>query len=210
MSQLPQSIPVFPLAGALLLPRGRLPLHVFEPRYLAMVDDALRGNRMIGMVQPMGGQEPKPTLFPIGCAGRLTSWEESNDGRCTISLTGLSRFRIAEEIDVTTLYRQVRADFSPFAFDLIPMDDESVVDRKRLGATIKSFFRHREMENFWPSMENFPGEMLINTLSMLCPFPPAEKQALLEAPTLGERAQLLTALIEMTSASQGGPTGAMQ
>jgi Lon protease-like protein len=210
MSQLPQTIPVFPLAGALLLPRGRLPLHIFEPRYLVMVDDALRGHRMIGMVQPLGGQEPRPPLYPTGCVGRLVSWSETTDGRCMVSLVGLSRFRIAQELDATTAYRQIVPDYAPFAFDVTPMDDERVVDRKRLAASIKTFFKQREMENYWPSMEHFPGEVLINSLSMICPFPPAEKQALLEAPTLAERAQLLTALIEMTTAAYGGPTGAMQ
>ncbi|MEQ1753578.1 MAG: LON peptidase substrate-binding domain-containing protein [Micropepsaceae bacterium] len=207
---LPQVIPVFPLTGALILPRGQLPLHIFEPRYLAMVDDALRYNRIIGMVQPMDSKDNTPALYPIGCAGRLTSWSETGDGRYMIALSGLTRFRILQELETTTPYRQIRVDYAPFAFDLTPMDDESVVDRKRLAASIKAFFKQREMENFWPSMEHFPGELLINSLSMICPFPPAEKQALLEAPTLAERAHLLTALIEMTTAARGGPAGALQ
>ena len=127
-----------------------------------------------------------------------------------ISLVGVSRFRIARELDTMTAYRQIVPDYAPFVFDMTPMDDEKVVDRKRIAASIKSFFKQREMENFWPSMEHFPAEILINSLAMICPFPPAEKQALLEAPSLLERAQLLTALIEMTNAAHGGPTGAMQ
>jgi Lon protease-like protein len=210
LKDLPQVIPVFPLSGALILPRGQLPLHIFEPRYLAMVDDALRYNRIIGMVQPTDSKDNAPALYPIGCAGRLTSWSETGDGRYMIALSGLTRFRIVQELETTTPYRQIRVDYTPFAFDLTPMDDESVVDRKRLAASIKAFFKQREMENFWPSMEHFPGELLINSLSMICPFPPAEKQALLEAPTLAERAHLLTALIEMTTAASGGPAGALQ
>lgn len=207
---LPQIIPVFPLPGALLLPRGRLPLQIFEPRYISMVDDALRTNRVIGMVQPAEARDTKPTLYPTGCIGRLISWNETSDNRYMIALLGLSRFRIVQELDSATPYRQVKADYKPFAMDLIPSDDEKDVDRKRLAASIKTFFKQREMENFWPSMEHFPGEILINSLSMLCPFPPAEKQALLEAATLAERAHLLTALIEMTTASNGGPAGALQ
>ena len=207
---LPQIIPVFPLPGALLLPRGRLPLQIFEPRYIAMVDDALRTNRVIGMVQPIEKKDTKPALYPTGCIGRIISWSESNDNRYMIALMGLSRFRIVQELETTTQYRQVKADYRPFALDLTPSDDEKDVDRKRLAASIKTFFKQREMENFWPSMEHFPGEILINSLSMLCPFPPAEKQALLEAPSVAERAHLLTALIEMTTASKGGPAGALQ
>ena len=204
---LPQVIPVFPLAGALLLPRGQLPLHIFEPRYLAMVDDALRYNRVIGMVQPTDTKASIPSLYKVG---RLTSWNETDDGRYMIALTGLSRFHVAEELETATPYRQVKADYTSFAADLVPVDDESVVDRKRLAASIKAFFKHREMENFWPSIEHFPSEMLINSLAMICPFPSAEKQALLEAPSLAERAHLLTALIEMTTAASGGPAGALQ
>lgn len=211
MMQLPQTVPVFPLAGALLLPRGRLPLQIFEPRYLAMVDDALRGHRMIGMVQPLAGQDQLPLLYATGCVGRIVHWSESSsDSICMISLLGISRFRIARELDTMTAYRQVVPDYTPFGFDATPMDNESAVDRKRLAESIPIFFRQRKMENYWPSIEHSPGEALINTLSMICPFPPAEKQALLDAPTLVERAQLLTALIEMTIAGRGSPTGAMQ
>lgn len=207
---LPKVIPVFPLAGALLLPRGRMPLHIFEPRYLAMIDDALRHHRIIGMIQPTSNTERLPGLYSIGCLGKLTSWTETDDGRYMVSLTGLTRFRVEQEFETATPYRQVKANFDPYVRDFTPDTDESCVDRKRLAASLKTFFKQREMENFWPSMEQFPGEELINSLSMICPFATAEKQALLEASTLADRAHLLTALIEMTAAAHGGPAGALQ
>ncbi len=206
---LPQDIPLFPLAGALLLPRGRLPLHIFESRYLAMIDDAFRNQRVIGMVQPANA-DVLPALYPVGCLGRITSWNEAGDGRYFITLTGLIRFRIETELQTVTPYRQVRANYTPFAADLDTIADDSCVDRKRLGASLKAFFKQREMENFWPSMEAAPGEVVINSLAMICPFHIAEKQALLEAPTLADRAHLLTALVEMTAAAHGGPAGALQ
>jgi Lon protease-like protein len=209
-NDLPQVIPVFPLSGVLLLPRGRLPLHIFERRYLAMIDDALKHSRIIGMVQPTSNTDRLPALYPVGCLGRLSSWSETGDGRYMITLTGIIRFRVAAELDTTTPYRQVRPDYTPFTGDLEPVNDETCVDRKRLGASLTTFFRHREMENFWPSMEEVPGEALINSLAMICPFEVAEKQALLEAPALSDRAQLLTALIEMTAAANGGPAGLLQ
>jgi hypothetical protein len=206
---LPQVIPLFPLAGALLLPRGRLPLHIFEPRYLAMIDDALRHQRVIGMVQPANAETP-PALYPVGCLGKITSWNEADEGRYLITLTGLIRFRIEAEVQTMTPYRQANANYTSFAADLDTIADDSCVDRKRLGASLKTFFKQREMENFWPAVESAPGEVVINSLSMICPFEVAEKQALLEAPTLADRAHLLTALVEMTAAAHGGPAGALQ
>lgn len=207
LAELPAVIPVFPLAGALLLPRGRLPLNIFEPRYLAMIDDAMRHHRVIGMVQPANQDQRHPPLYPVGCLGRLTSWSETGDGRLMITLTGLIRFRIATELNTVTAYRQVEADFVPFAGDLKESDDEECVDRKRLGASLKSYLKLRQLEADWNSIERAPGEVLINSLAMICPFDVAEKQALLEAPHLADRAQLLTALIEMAAASSGNAEG---
>ena len=207
IADLPPVVPVFPLAGALLLPRGRLPLNIFEPRYLAMIDDAMRHHRVIGMVQPTCTNQKCPPLYPTGCLGRLTSWSETGDGRLMITLTGLIRFRIDAELKTTTPYRQVEAGFSPFAADLQESNDEDCVDRKRLGASLKSYLKLRNLEADWSSIERAPGEVLINSLAMICDFDVAEKQALLEAPCLAERAQLLTALIEMAAASDGNADG---
>lgn len=203
LSDLPAVIPVFPLAGALLLPRGRLPLNIFEPRYLAMVDDALRHGRVIGMVQPSNEQRC-PTLYPVGCLGRLTSWSETGDGRLLITLTGFIRFRVESELQTTTPYRQVKADYADFAADLEDSCDESCIDRERLGACLRSYLRQRNLEADWSSIERAPGEVLVNSLAMICPFDTAEKQALLEAPALGERARLLTTLIEMAATPGAG------
>jgi uncharacterized protein len=208
LADLPRVIPVFPLAGALLLPRGRLPLNIFEPRYLAMIDDALRHDRVVGMVQPSCPNERKsPPLYPVGCLGKLTSWSETGDGRFMITLTGLIRFRIDDELETTTPYRQVKPGFAPFARDLEEVADDSCIDRSRLGAGLKAYLRQRKLEADWSSIERAPGEVLINSLAMICPFDAAEKQALLEAPCLATRAELLTTLIEMAAASSGDGEG---
>ena len=204
---LPEIIPVFPLAGALLLPRGRMPLNIFEPRYLAMVDQALRTTRVIGMIQPCGGNALRPNLFPIGCLGRLTSWSETGDGRLMITLTGMSRFQIESELDSATPYREVQAGYKRFAHDLEDCDDEAAVDRERLAASLKCYLNQNEIEADWKSIERAPAEVLINSLAMICPFDVAEKQGLLEAPTLCERARMLTALIEMATAKGGVESG---
>jgi len=207
LNDMPRVIPVFPLSGALLLPRGRLPLNIFEPRYLAMVDDALRHTRVIGMVQPSSCEQRKPPLYPVGCLGRLTSWSETGDGRLMITLTGVIRFRIAEELKTTTPYRQVEADYEAFAPDLEETCDDSCIDRERLGEGLKCYLRQRNLEADWASIERAPGEVLVNSLAMICPFDAAEKQALLEAPALAERARLLTTLIEMAAAAPAGSGG---
>jgi len=203
LADLPPVIPVFPLAGALLLPRVRLPLNIFEPRYLAMVDHALRHSRVIGMVQPNGPEHRHPSLYPVGCLGRLTSWCESGDGRFLITLTGLIRFRIAGELTATTPYRQVETNYEPFTADLEECADETSIDRQRLGACLKSYLKQQNLQADWDSIERAPGEVLVNSLAMICPFATAEKQALLEAPALSDRARLLTMLIEMAAASSG-------
>jgi len=209
--ELPEVIPVFPLAGALLLPRGRLPLNIFEPRYLAMIDHALRTTRVVGMIQPCGGGTPaKPDLFPIGCVGRLTSWSETGDGRVLITLTGLARFQIASEIDANTPYRQVRTCYKAFPTDLQDCGN-SEFDRARLAGSLRCYLKQHQIEADWKSIERAPAEVLINSLAMICPFGVAEKQGLLEAPTLCERANMLMTLIEMATAKGGTePGGTLQ
>jgi uncharacterized protein len=198
---LPDILPIFPLTGVLLLPRGRLPLNIFEPRYLAMFRDAMEGERLIGMVQPSDPpiREMNPAVYPLGCAGRITSFSETEDGRLLVALTGVSRFRIHEELPLLSGYRRVVPEWDDFADDRAP--DEAGFDRARLTLALRGFFSQRQVEADWSAIEQAPGEHLITSIAMMCPFAPNEKQALLEAKTLGERALLLTALIEMTSSA---------
>jgi Lon protease-like protein len=198
---LPEILPIFPLTGVLLLPRGQLPLNIFEPRYVAMTRDAMEGERLIGMVQPSDPpiREMNPTVYPLGCAGRITSFSETEDGRLLIVLTGVSRFRIKEELSLLSGYRRVVADWGDFADDCSP--DEAGFDRARLTQGLRNFFSQRQLQADWSAIDQAPGEHLVTSIAMMCPFAPNEKQALLEAKTLGERAQLLTALIEMTASA---------
>lgn len=194
------TLPIFPLTGVLLLPGGRLPLNVFEPRYLNMVNDALSQDRMIGMVQPKERhRDPIPgdaPIFPVGCAGRIVSFAETEDGRVLITLMGTSRFRVASEVPSPRGYRRVVADFSPFAADL---DGEAgrIDARDELLATLKIYFRVRGMDADWETIEKADDDALITSLSMACPFDPDEKQALLECGTTAERGRMLAALMEM-------------
>ena len=206
VDDLPGTLPVFPLAGVLLLPRGQLPLNVFEPRYLAMIDATLAGKRLIGMIQPTEPEEKtlKPALAQVGCAGRLTAYREADDGRYLVTLTGVCRFRVIEELAVDTPFRQVRAEFAPFASDLAASED-SDFPRERLIGALKSYLSRRDLKADWQSVMSAPAETLVNALSMLCPFEPAEKQALLEARDWGERVAILVALLEMASAAASGP-----
>jgi Lon protease-like protein len=204
LADLPKTVPVFPLAGALLLPRGRLPLNIFEPRYLAMIDTALRTTRVIGMIQPVNEEERRPKLYPVGCLGRLTSWSDTGDGRFFITLSGVIRFRVTEELKTGTPYREVEPDYAPYAGDLSDGDEDNYVDRKRLGISLKAYMEQKRIEADLSLIDRAPAETLINSLAMICPFAPAEKQALLEAATLSDRAQLLTTLIEMATNSHGG------
>ena len=206
--ELPNPLPIFPLSGVLLLPRGQLPLNVFEPRYLAMVDAVMSGNRLIGMIQPSEAEEKalKPALSTVGCTGRVTAYQETDDGRYLLTLTGICRFRIAEELEVTTPYRQARADYSTFGGDLV-IGSESEFPRERLLAALNDYLSRRDLKADWSSVMNAPAETLVNALAMLCPFQPAEKQALLEAPGWQERVDTLVALLEMAGApSSGGQT----
>ncbi|HWK94507.1 MAG TPA: LON peptidase substrate-binding domain-containing protein [Pseudolabrys sp.] len=200
-ADLPRVVPVFPLAGALLLPRGQLPLNIFEPRYLAMIDDALRdGHRLIGMIQPEGVTESpmlKPNLYKIGCVGRITQLAESGDGRYIIELTGVARFRVEEELEANTDYRQCRVTYAPFADDFIARKGEDAVDREALLRALTDFMAANNMTADWDDIKQAPTEALVNGLSMMSPYGAPEKQALLEAPDLKTRAELLVAITEI-------------
>ena len=208
VSDLPQVIPVFPLDGALLLPTGDLPLQIFEPRYLNMIDDVMAGDRMIGMVQTRsGGDRTRPNLAAVGCAGRVTSFSETSDGRYLITLTGISRFRIAAELPSKSPYRQVRAAFDAFADDLAEGAEIAAFDRRRFAGALKRYLNRRELDIDWETAESAPLESLVTSLAMGLPFDPPEKQALLEAPTMTERCEALTALLEIDGlgADDDGP-----
>jgi Lon protease-like protein len=195
---LPREIPIFPLDGVLLLPRGQLPLNIFEPRYLAMAEDCFSARRLIGMVQPDGGAAGRrgPSLYATGCAGRITSFEETPDGRYRITLTGVSRFRIRRELRPRRGYRRVRPDWKPFAADL-ETPGYLGIDRPALKNLLGGYFRLHEMSCDWGVIDGTSDDKLITCLSMICPFGPKEKQALLEAPTGQDRAALFMALLDM-------------
>lgn len=203
ISDLPETIPVFPLSGALLLPRWQLPLNIFEPRYLNMLDDAMAGDRLIGMVQPAGGDRACPNISNIGCAGRITSFSETSDGRYLITLTGIARYRVAAELDVTTPYRQAQADWSHFADDLFDPDVTALPSRDSLVKTLREYTERNSMAADWSAVEDAPIETLVNALCSGCPFPAMEKQALLEAATLKDRCETLIALLEMDVPGSG-------
>ena len=216
IADLPASIPVFPLSGVLLLPRTQLPLNIFEPRYLTMVDDALRGERIIGMVQPSGeaaiaaerDPDAKPELCSIGCAGRLTSWMETADGRTLVTLTGLCRFRIEGELETTTPYRQCKVSWDEFADDLTPEFGADAVSRQRLLDILKTYLDTHGLQADWRAIQQSPNEALVNSLSVISPYGPREKQALLEAKTVEDRNQMLIALTEiaLSQTAQGDTT----
>jgi hypothetical protein len=212
LADLPESIPVFPLPGALLLPRGRLPLNIFEPRYLAMLEDALKTeHRLIGMVQPFEARDGQPPrLRRIGCAGRVSAFSETEDGRYLITLAGISRFRVKEEIEGFQPYRRVRADWTDFARDLGRGEEDPGFDRERFLGTLAQFFSVAQLSSDWDTLREADAEMLINSLSMLCPFEVEEKQALLEAPTLSNRRETLLALMSFAIAAGGEDGGAVQ
>jgi uncharacterized protein len=200
-ADLPETIPVFPLPGALLLPRGQMPLNIFEPRYLAMIDDSLRdGHRLVGMIQPdtaHPGPEQKPNLYRVGCAGRITQLSETGDGRYLLQLTGVARFRIEEELSVATAYRQCRVTFAPFAGDFVARKGGVAVDRDRLLEALRAFLKANNLKADWHGIESAPNEALVNALAMMSSYGPAEKQAMLEAPDLKTRAEILIAVTEI-------------
>jgi Lon protease-like protein len=218
---LPAALPVFPLTGVLLLPEGRLPLNIFEPRYLAMVEDALAAKRLIGMIQPSapveagtspppgtGPEGKEPALYETGCAGRIVSFSETGDGRFLITLTGLCRFRVAREVEGARGYRRVLPDWKPFRADIEPPANagELEIDRPKLLAALRDYLALNEMEVDWSAIEGTPDAALAIVLPMSCPFEPREKQALLECATPAERAHMLVALMEMAVAEGRGGT----
>ncbi|HYZ32959.1 MAG TPA: LON peptidase substrate-binding domain-containing protein [Crenalkalicoccus sp.] len=197
---LPPWIAVFPLPGALLLPRARLPLNIFEPRYLNLTVDALTAGRMFGMIQPEPGAPRTgagPGLYRVGCLGRLSSFAETEDGRFLITLTGVIRFRVVEELEMRRGYRRVRAEYAQFREDLDLEAKPPPIDRAALIAALRPFFRARGIEANWEAVERTSDEMLVLTLCMVCPFEVPEKQALLEAKTPAARAEMLVALLQM-------------
>jgi uncharacterized protein len=205
IGDLPQVIPVFPLDGALLLPGGELPLQIFEPRYLNMIDDAMAGDRIVGMVQTKpGGDRVRPNLAAVGCLGRITAFSETSDGRYLVTLTGVCRFTVGEELSVRTPYRQVRADYGPYADDLDDAPEPSGdFDRRRFAQALKRYLNRRELDIDWETAETAPLDILVTSLAMGLPFDPAEKQALLEAPDMTCRCQALTALLEIDAMEDG-------
>ena len=200
-ADLPRQIPIFPLTGVLLLPRGKLPLNIFEPRYLNMTSASLGDARLIGMIQPVGANEgDKPEVYRTGCAGRLVSFSETEDGRYLITLNGLIRFDIAEELPLQDGYRTVVPDWEPYRDDLAE-DDSTGIDRDRMLSSLKSYFAANSVDANWDAIKDTSTDRLVNALAMMCPFQPSEKQALLEAGTLSDRADVMITLMEMSLAA---------
>lgn len=212
-SDLPKRIPVFPLRGALLLPRATLPLNIFEPRYLAMIDEVIAGHRVLGMIQPVGNSGPESpdgtdcNVRSVGCAGRLTAFQELEDGRVLITLAGITRFNIVSEESSPAPYRSFQVSYENFAEDLVPGSGENEVDRDVLHRVLKTYLDTNRLTADWRAIGNAPTELLVNALCVISPFGAEEKQALLEAPSLKARADVLVALTEMELAggSDDGP-----
>ena len=206
---LPSTIPIFPLEGALLLPGGRMPLNIFEPRYLQMVDEAIAGSRLIGVIQPsLDGalrDDGEPKLCNVGCAGRIIAFSETGDGRYLISLQGVCRFRIAQELTVKTPFRQGK--LAPFLADLDEDQAANEIDRPSLLKAFRAYLQANDLEADWESVSRAENAMLVNALSMMAPYGPAEKQALLEAPDLRARAETLIAITEMALARENEDFG---
>ncbi len=206
LASLPTEFAVFPLPGALLLPHARLPLNIFEPRYLALIEDSLGQGRLFGMIQPDPSHPELPSgpaLFAIGCLGRITAFSETDDGHYLITLAGLLRFRVQDELAVTRGYRRVRADLASFAADL-RTPEAAKIERAPMLAALRAYLAARGLGADWKALEALPEERLVGTLSMLCPFAPTEKQALLEAPTEAARAETLLTLLKMNSYAPPG------
>lgn len=202
-ADLPDVLPVFPLPGALLLPRSRLPLHLFEPRYLQMLEDTLKTReRLIGMIQPCPSPERGCGLHKIGCAGRVTQFSETEDGRYLITLTGISRFRILSEIEGFTPYRRFRPSWTGFDRDLGKTEKDAGFDRRAFMGLLQRFFSTQDLSTDWNTLNEADDELLVNSLSMLLDFNAEDKQALLEAPSLSTRRETLVTLIEF--AMRGG------
>ena len=205
IADLPDVLPVFPLPGALLLPRSRLPMQLFEPRYLAMLEDVLKTpHRLIGMVQPYARPDDSSRLHAIGCAGRVTAFSETDDGRYMITLSGVSRFRITQEVEGFTPYRRCNVTWSGFERDLGAAEKDPAFDRAPFLKMLGRFLADRGLSTDWDSMDDAEDELLINSLAMLCPFNPEDKQALLEAPSLTTRRETLTTLIQFALSGGSG------
>lgn len=214
-TDLPQTIPLFPLRGVILLPRSQLPLNVFEPRYLAMLDDAISGARLLGIIQPEEGSEESPRgaavgLKKIGCAGRVTAYQELDDGRLLITLTGVARFTLAEEMALAKPYRTWKVDWGQFAHDVERGGKDADIDREKLLRVLKAYLDTHRLQADWKAIAAAPSEQLINALSVSSPFGPEEKQALLEAPTTAARADVLMTLAQMDIAAGGSGGGTLQ
>jgi Lon protease-like protein len=210
-TDLPANIAVFPLPGAILLPRARLPLHIFEPRYLAMVEDCLKSDsRMIGMVQSRPASEAVPALASVGCAGRITSFSETEDGRYMITLSGISRFRVTEEVTGFVPYRRCKVDWGDFAADIEPEADAEAFPRAAFLAILSRYFKVRHIGVDWATLKESGDELLVNALAMLCPFAPEEKQALLEARSLSDRRRVLETLIAFAMQAGAGSDEVLQ
>tara|TARA_R110002096_G_scaffold113077_7_gene246060 strand:- start:11567 stop:12217 length:651 start_codon:yes stop_codon:yes gene_type:complete len=213
LASLPTNIPIFPLGNALLLPHSRLPLNIFEPRYLAMLDDVLKtDHRLIGMIQPIPSDERigNPQVKSIGCAGRLTSFSEASDRHCLITLTGACRFRVERVHNGFLPYATADINWDEFGDDLNPAKKDAALDRPHFMAVLERYFQVMDLSTDWNSMKDAEDEMLINSLAMLCPFAPEEKQALLEAPTMIRRFETLITLMEFALRENSGDKGVLQ
>lgn len=215
MADIPVEIGLFPLSGILLLPRGKLPLNVFEPRYVALVEDALASHRLIGMIQPFRRGENRdtdpeedaedvPPLYSIGCLGRITSFTEREDGTFAVTLSGVTRFRVLRETGLRRGYRQARIDVSSFVGDLSEIPS-APFDREKLLDSLRRYFRHKGLSARWSAIEQMRDDVLLVTLPMICPFPPAEKQALLDAGSLTDRVRVLQMLLDLSGSGEEGP-----
>ena len=211
---LPEIMPIFPLSGVLLLPGGRLPLNIFEPRYLAMMEDALKADRLIGLIQPFQDDAPqagfspnpdaqRPLVYNVGCAGRIISFAETEDGRYLITLSGLCRFRVRQELADHRGYRRIVPEWGPFQEDLSEIGDGHV-DRAALLQNLQPYFQHVSIQANWEAVQKTPDERLVTSLAMICPFQPSEKQALLETASLSERARLMTMMMKFSIAQEQG------
>lgn len=208
IDELPTIVPIFPLQGAVLLPRAHLPLNIFEPRYLNMTHDAMSGDRLLAMVQPTEPERidpaDQPPVYRTGCVGCITSYTETDDGRLLITLTGVCRFDVVEELPLANGYRRVQADYGSYRSDLTT-EPEAEIDRERLLTTLRGYFETRSLSTDWTAIEETSDELLVNSLAMMCPLKAREKQALLECSDLTQRCETMVALLEMaTLAGEGG------
>ncbi len=203
LDQLPDTLPIFPLANAVVLPGGFLPLNIFEPRYLNMLQDAIESHRLIGMIQPRDDSD-KPELFQVGCAGRITRYEETPDGRLEIVLTGLSRFRVIEELSTTRGYRLVKPDWSGFAADFAEAEEPGTQEKTEFNSALKGYLDKKEMQADWKWLVKMSSEQLTNSLVSVLPLSDTDKQLLIETDTLAHRMRAFTAILEGESRVQTG------